>query len=146
MINEFLAIDIFTKTHKGDSKFAYAYGLNLDESNNILLNYIELKKSVDLYQLIEDIKEDSSGLIWDALAFTTQGWAAPLSSSDVPPSEHPERKRVSLMSIITSKNNICSVIQMKDSLPLYDKSATGALADSLLSIYPKEKIFYENNN
>lgn len=149
MIDEFLAIDIFTKIHKNESKYAYAYGLNLDESNNILLNFIELKKSLDIYQLIEDIKEDSSALIWDAIALTTQGWAAPLDSdkeSETPPSEHPERKRVLLMSIITSDNKICSVIQMEDSLPLYDQSATGALADSLLTIYPKDKIFYENNN
>ena len=102
-----------------------------------------------MYEVIEKISNDSSGLIWDAIAVTTHGWAAPLGSSDetdTPPSQHPDRTRVFLVCIITNKRDIHSVIKLDGKEAVYDNSGTGALATALLDIYPKVKLNNENNN
>jgi hypothetical protein len=149
MINESNAFEIFNLIHKGESDYAYAYGLNIDQDNNEPITHLEINKSKDIYDVLEKISKDSSGLIWDAIAVTTQGWAAPLNSSkdsDTPPSQHPDRARVFLVCIITNERNIHSVIKVEGKDPVYDNSGTGALADALLSVYPKEKLKNENNN
>jgi hypothetical protein len=149
MITESNAIKIFNLVHSGESDHAYAYGLNIDQDNNELINHLQINKSKDIYNVIEKISDDGSGLIWDAIAVTTQGWAAPLGSSeetDTPPSQHPDRTRVFLVCIITNKRNIHSVIKLDGKEPVYDNSGTGALATALLDIYPKVKLNNENIN
>ena len=149
MITESNAIKIFNLVHNGESDHAYAYGLNIDQDNNELINHLQINKSKDIYNVIEKISDDGSGLIWDAIAVTTQGWAAPLGSSeetDTPPSQHPDRTRVFLVCIITNKRNIHSVIKLDGKEPVYDNSGTGALATALLDIYPKVKLNNENIN
>ena len=148
MINESTALQIFNLIHTGESDYAYAYGLNIDQDNNETINHLEINKSKDIYKVIEEISKDSSGLIWDAIAVTTQGWAAPLGSSEesnTPPSQHPDRTRVFLICIITNERNIHSIIKLDGKEPVYDNSGTGALATALLDIYPKVKINNENN-
>jgi hypothetical protein len=149
MINESSALEIFKLIHKGESDYAYAYGLNIDEDNTEPITHLEINKSRDIYDVLEKISQDSSGLIWDAIAVTTQGWAAPLGSSedlDTPPSQHPDRTRVFLVCIITNERDIHSVIKIEGKEPVYDNSGTGALADALLNVYPKVKLKNENNN
>ena len=149
MITESTAIEIFNLIHTGESDYAYAYGLNIDQDNNELINHLEINKSKDIYQVIEKISNDSSGLIWDAIAVTTQGWAAPLGSSEdseTPPSQHPDRTRVLLVCIITNERNIHSVLKLDGQKAVYDNSGTGALARALLDIYPKVKFNHENTN
>jgi hypothetical protein len=149
MINESNAFEIFNLIHKGESDYAYAYGLNIDQDNNELITHLEINKSKDIYDVLEKISKDSSGLIWDAIAVTTQGWAAPLGSSEdsnTPPSQHPDRTRVFLVCIITNERDIHSVIKIEGKEPVYDNSGTGALADALLNVYPKVKLKNENNN
>jgi hypothetical protein len=149
MITESNAIKIFNLVHNGESDYAHAYGLNIDEQDDTVINHLEINKSKDVYQVIEKISNDSSGLIWDAIAVTTQGWAAPLGSSeetDTPPSQHPDRTRVFLVCIITNQRDIHSVIKLDGEEAVYDNSGTGALADALLDIYPKVKSYNENTN
>jgi len=149
MITESSAIEIFNLIYKGESDYAHAYGLNIDNDNNEVINHIEIDKSKDVYQVIEKISNDSSGLIWDAIAVTTQGWAAPIKQDedeDVAPSQHPDRTRVFLVCIITNERDIHSVIKLDGEEAIYDNSGTGALADALLDIYPKVKFKNENNN
>jgi len=148
MITESNAIKIFNLIHNGESDHAYAYGLNIDQDNNDVINHLEINKSKDIYDVIEKISNDSSGLIWDAIAVTTQGWAAPIKQDgdeNIPPSQHPNRTRVFLVCIITNERDIHSVIKLDGEEAVYDNSGTGALADALLDIYPKVKFKNENN-
>ncbi len=148
MITESNAIKIFNLIHDGQSDYAYTYGLNIDQDNNDVINHLEINKSKDIYDVIEKISNDSSGLIWDAIAVTTQGWAAPIKQDgdeNIPPSQHPNRTRVFLVCIITNERDIHSVIKLDGEEAVYDNSGTGALADALLDIYPKVKFKNENN-
>ena len=148
MINESSALEIFKLIHKGESDYAYAYGLNIDEDNIEPITHLEINKSRDIYDVLEKISQDSSGLIWDAIAVTTQGWAAPLrkeGEEDLPPSQHPQRTRVFLVCIITSQRDIHSVLKLDQEKAVYDNSGAGPLADALLDIYPKVKSTNENN-
>ena len=148
MITESNAIKIFNLIHDGQSDYAYAYGLNIDQDNNDVINHLQINKSKDIYDVIEKISNDSSGLIWDAIAVTTQGWAAPIKQDgdeNIPPSQHPNRTRVFLVCIITNERDIHSVIKLDGEEAVYDNSGTGALADALLDIYPKVKFKNENN-
>ena len=148
MITESTALQIFNLVHNGESEYAYAYGLNVDQDNSEIINHIEIDKSKDVYQVIEKISNDSSGLIWDAIAVTTQGWAAPLKKEgeeDLPPSQHPQRTRVFLVCIITSQRDIHSVLKLDQEEAVYDNSGAGPLADALLDIYPKVKSTNENS-
>jgi len=148
MITESTALEIFNLVHNGESEYAYAYGLNVDQDNSEVINHIEIDKSKDVYQVIEKISNDSSGLIWDAIAVTTQGWAAPLrkeGEEDLPPSQHPQRTRVFLVCIITNQRDIHSVLKLDQEKAVYDNSGAGPLADALLDIYPKVKSTNENN-
>ena len=119
-----------------------------EDITKVLINHLQINKSKDIYDVIEKISNDSSGLIWDAIAVTTQGWAAPIKQDgdeDIAPSQHPDRTRVFLVCIITNERDIHSVIKLDGEEAVYDKSGTGALADALLDIYPKVKFKNENN-
>lgn len=149
MVSPDTAIDIFNLIHKGNSNYAHAYGLNIQDDK--IVNHLQINRSKDVYAVLEIISNDGSGLIWDAIAVTTQGWAAPLDietneSNNIPPSQHPKKVRVLLMCIITKDRNIHSVIKLQDKEPQYQADGKGALAESMLNIYPKEIQYHENNN
>lgn len=149
MISESFAIEIFNLYHKGESENAMAYGLNIDDIENNIINSTLILSKPDVYQLIDTISDDASGLIWDAIAVTTQGWAAPIEpddNSDVPPSQHKDRRRVLLMCLITRDHEMFSVLKLEDENPIFETTGTGNLAEALKAIYPKEKLTYENNN
>jgi hypothetical protein len=147
MINEETALKVYHLIHPGETKDAHAFGLNIDENENII-NHLEISKGRDIYQVLEKLSDDASGLIWDYIAVTTQGWAAPFNdkkqSDNIRPSEHPERTRVFLVSIVNSSREIISILHLEDQEPEVDSTGTGDLADALRNVYPKEKINYEN--
>lgn len=146
MINEETALKVYHLIHPGETKQAHAFGLNIDDNENII-NHLEIFKGNDIYQVLEKLSNDASGLIWDYIAVTTQGWAAPLGNDendDTRPSEHPERTRVFLVSIVNSSREIISILKLEDQEPEVDSTGTGDLANALRNVYPKEKINYEN--
>ncbi len=140
-------INIFNLIHDGESDYAYAYGLNIED--NEIVNHLQIEKKKDIYSLIETISKDGSALIWDAIAVTTQGWAAPLDpdqDSELPPSKHPEKVRVLLMCIVTKNLQIHSVIKLENEEAQYQPDGKGELAKALLNIYKQERSTYETNN
>ena len=72
----------------------------------------------NFYQLLADDHAISDGLI--GLVIQTSGWAAPLDpetgESSMPPSEHPERRRVVLVATLTV-NGYCSAMKFARSVP-----------------------------
>jgi hypothetical protein len=75
----------------------------------------------------------------DALAIVCTGWAAPINpetgemdGADAP-SKHPERRRVTLFTVVTPRADVASRLVMGDDEPTDDPEGggTGALADAL---------------
>ena len=75
----------------------------------------------------------------DALAIVCTGWGAPINPETgtmdgaSAPSQHPERRRVTLFSVVTPRAEVASRLVMDDEEPTDDPDggATGALADGL---------------
>ena len=105
---------------------AILYGVTEDGS------YLELDRAPDIYDLL-DREYPYIGLI--GLAVHTTGWAAPLNSdgeSDGPPSKHPERKRVALVTVKTveSFGSALSFADKPDEI-ITDEKGDRKLSDAL---------------
>ena len=105
---------------------AILYGVTEDGS------YLELDRAPDIYDLLarDYPYHDIVGL-----AVHTTGWAAPLNSdgeSDGPPSKHPERRRVALVTVMTAEGmgSALSFADEPDEV-ITDSSGTGQLSDAL---------------
>lgn len=76
---------------------------------------------------------------YSAVGAFTSGWAAPISEGqtepDTLPSEHPERRRVTLITVYTPTSS-ASVIQFADGEQFTDENgdASGALADAMFKL------------
>jgi len=98
----------------------------------------------DIYQAIElahrspavavDYKSD-----YLAVGAFTSGWAAPIpkdgSELTVPPKEHPDARRVTLLTVFT-KTEAASIVQFADGEQFTDEDgeAHGALADAMFNL------------
>jgi len=124
---------------------ACAFGITIE--NNILTEHTLLKTSSDVYHLLDILEQDATTLIWDCIAITSQGWASPNDSFEGTPSEHPDRVRAFMVSIVDNEQNIYSVVKLddEDQELNYDTSASGNLADALKNLYPKEKQINDSN-
>ena len=105
---------------------AVLYGVAEDGS------YLELDRAPDIYDLLD---RDYPYHDIVGLAVHTTGWAAPLNSdgeSDGPPSKHPERKRVALVTVKTVEGfgSALSFADKPDEI-ITDEKGDGKLADAL---------------
>jgi hypothetical protein len=105
---------------------AVLYGVTEDGSN------FELGRAPDIYDLLEG-EYPSNGII--GLAVHTTGWAAPLNENgetDGAPSKHPERRRVALVTVMTTEGmgSALSFADEPDEI-ITDESGTGQLSDAL---------------
>lgn len=122
-----------------DEGTAKAFGLS-EKDGELVVNMIS--QNEDVYDLLENINADKLQNINDHFAIITYGWAAPLNSDGEPdcaPSQHPQKRRVRLMSTIskTNTNRMGSSITFKDSNEvIYDEGvASGMLAEAMLSLF-----------
>jgi hypothetical protein len=149
MITEEFALGIFEKLYEAGSPLAKAYGINIDASKNGLAEQAFLSEGNDVYELLDLIHFEGSALIWDAIAVTTTGWAAPidpdnpLSEDNIPPSKHPKKMRVYMMCIVTSDCQLASVLKVGDEQPDFDTTGTGDLAIALKALYTEGEYRYE---
>ena len=105
---------------------AVLYGVTKDGS------YSELDRAPDIYDLL-DQEYPYHDIV--GLAVHTTGWAAPLNEhgeSDMPPSKHPERRRVALVTVKTVEGfgGALSFADNPDEIKT-DKKGDGKLADAL---------------
>lgn len=99
----------------------------------LVLDYEQ--KNGDVYKLIESITPDP---FVNYYAVITGGWAAPNDGNDMlPPSLHPERRRVELLVVAGRDGSIASALQMagNEELTIDEGTATGALADAVAGIF-----------
>jgi len=120
---------------KDDTKEAIAYGITKDKDNNLISKIIT--KGDDIYEMIDTLHEDKTYLVNDFVSVRTTGWAAPLGANgevEGAPSQHPKRRRVRLMSIVTRSYEVASALGFADDDEIVTDSGTarGSLAEALL--------------
>ena len=125
-----------------DSKFAVVYGVTIDNDLSITMEKIDANG--DVYDLI-DI--DNTTLMdqvnnYDLITLATCGSAAPITSdddedNDVAPSQHPQKRRVRLVTSANINGQSGSTILFQDDIenPVYDYgNAKGSLADAITHV------------
>ena len=92
----------------------------------------------DIYEVLESLTPDANVTHY---AVITTGWAAPLGGDNdgIAPSQHPERKRVELMCVVSRDGVMASAMAMegRDDLITDDGEATGALQLAVLDIFDR---------
>ena len=124
-----------------DSKYAKIFGVMLND--NLDIQFEPIKTGADVYDLINDSPELFAAVNeYDLITIATCGWAAPISNdndegNDLPPSQHPEKRRVRLLTTANSNSQFGSSISFKDNPnePVFDYgNAKGALADAIMEL------------
>ncbi len=99
----------------------------------------------DVYELL-DAPSSAIARMFDAAVVLTCGWAAPISRdespenqdlSEVPPSQHPQRRRVRLV-VSVCDNGVASVLRFADTpddIVTDAGSARGSLADAVNNLW-----------
>ena len=125
-----------------DSKFAVVYGVNVDDDLDVTMDKIDANG--DVYDLID---VDNTTLMsqvnnYDMITIATCGWAAPIDNDDdddnsVAPSQHPQKRRVRLVTSANVDGQAGSTILFQDDIenPVHDYgSAKGTLADAITHV------------
>jgi hypothetical protein len=124
-----ISIDIFR-----EELSASLIGVKYTNNDVQPYEFESIRSSKDVYQLLTSkmaMKKIKSGE-YDLIALLTAGWAAPKDNIDVPPSEHPDRKRVKMTLVGNTAIQYGSVLTIDgQGEDMYDyMTATGQLADS----------------
>lgn len=120
-----------------EEKNATIIGISISEDDELTFNVIKSNK--DVYTLLESNKvaEAIKKENYDLIALLTAGWAAPVNSDndeyvDVPPSEHPDRRRVKMTIVGNTSTQYASILSMAgEDEDMFDyMGATGTLASA----------------
>ena len=124
-----------------DSKFAKVFGIMLND--NLDIQFEPIKTGADVYDLINDSPEVFAAVNeYDLITIATCGWASPLDKDNdennkIAPSQHPERRRVRLLTTANTNSQFGSSISFEDTPdePVFDyDNARGALADAIMEL------------
>ena len=93
----------------------------------------------DIYEMLENPVASAVAIASDSVVVSTCGWASPNNAGEqmIPPSQHSERRRVSLL-ICANSTETASVIRFSDDWenPIYDEGeAVGFLADAVKMLF-----------
>ena len=93
----------------------------------------------DIYEMLENPVASAIAIASDSVVVSTCGWASPNNAGEqfIPPSQHSERRRVSLL-ICANSTETASVIRFSDDWenPVYDEGeAVGILADAVKMLF-----------
>lgn len=115
------------------------YGDNPAEINDATV--VKALSHGDVYELLESPFATVTASMADLVAIVTCGWAAPITSdedtSELAPSQHPERRRVRLV-VCATREHTASVLRFSDDWdnPITDEGhARGSLADAVRSLF-----------
>lgn len=137
-----------TVNYAFDSKHCEAFGVLIDKDLNVQIEKID--SSSDIYDMLDTDNVDLLNQInnYDMVSFATNGWAAPIANDDdeeyrgVAPSQHPQKRRVRLLSSANIHNQVGSSILFSDSIdsPVYDYgNARGAMANAIIILMDKAR-------
>lgn len=132
-----LASDNLNKGPSGSFSKAAALPVMFSDGKPVLVLDAEMS-GYDIYEVLESVKPDANV---NHYAVITTGWAAPLGGDNdgIAPSQHPERKRVELMCVVSRDGVMASAMAMEgsDELITDDGNATGALQLAVLDIFDR---------
>jgi hypothetical protein len=120
---------------------AIAYGVLVN--NDLTVQMEQIASNGDIYDMIYNNPALSSQVKnYDFLTFATCGWAAPIKDdnadgNDLPPSQHPEKRRVRLLVSANTALQFGNSITFNDDLenPIYDYGdAKGSLAEAIADL------------
>jgi hypothetical protein len=127
---------------------AVMYGVKLDDSNQI--SFDQITENKDVYEMLNPFNTIWKMKGYNFFTIVTCGWAAPINEeeneySDLPPSQHPARRRVMLTVNATTDNKVGSCISFKDDQEnaVFDYgNARGSLAEAfseLINCYNEDQ-------
>ena len=140
---------------------ARLYGVSIVNANGVAshedgaLRISFLAEHGDVYELLE-APSSAIARMFDAAVVLTCGWAAPISRQDhddqdapdettddeVPPSQHPQRRRVRLV-VVVCDDGVASVLRFADTpddIVTDAGSARGSLADAVNNLWCDPKV------
>ncbi|MGA1654152.1 MAG: hypothetical protein ACO384_06685, partial [Ilumatobacteraceae bacterium] len=135
---------------------ARLYGVSIVDADGVRSNHNGalrisfLAEHGDVYELL-DAPSSAIARMFDAAVVLTCGWAAPIDrdespadedSSEVPPSQHPQRRRVRLV-VSVCDNGVASVLRFADTpddIVTDAGSARGSLADAVNNLWRDPKV------
>lgn len=98
----------------------------------------EIGQADDVYDLLDNVEPTPLKIV--GLAVTTSGWASPLNANgevDCPPSQHPQRRRVCLVALITADEMLSAMRFADDDEITTDANGQGSLADALRDAFAR---------
>lgn len=116
-------VNVGDRFHRGDDEFARVYkfverpGRSEDNEPSIVLECSLFGAFPDIYEGLQIFAGQTDARAV-GLAITTCGWAIPYEAGtspaegDTPPSEHPDRRRVSVLFVLTDDNRQASRMVM----------------------------------
>jgi len=125
-----------------------ADGVRTNQNGALRISF--LAEHGDVYELLE-APSSAIARMFDAAVVLTCGWAAPIDSDenshdetvdDVPPSQHPQRRRVRLV-VSVCDNGVASVLRFADTpndIVTDAGSARGSLADAVNNLWLDPKV------
>ena len=134
-----LASDNLNKAPSESNKTARVAPVMFTNGQPVLVLDAE-QSGPDIYDLLDSLKPES---VVNYYAVITTGWAAPLNddgdTGGIAPSQHPQRKRVELMCIVSRDAQMASAMTMEgdDDIITDDGKATGSLQLALLDIFDR---------
>ena len=137
-----------TVPYSPETKSCAAFGILFDKDLNVQIEKID--SSTDIYDMLDTDNDNLLNQInkYDMVSFATNGWAAPIAKdnddeySDLAPSQHPEKRRVRLLSSANINNQVGSSILFSDDIdsPVYDYGdARGTMANAIIELMDKAK-------
>lgn len=129
-------LDSFVEANGTGYDVPKAQLFSIAKTSNGLLKFAKAGEHGDIYKLLASSKSVAVAKASDAIGVLTVGWAAPTDDNDdvtVPPSEHPNRRRVRLL-CVASREYVASVLRFQDDNdnPIVDDGkAVGSLAEAI---------------
>lgn len=152
MLNEKKSKQLFLKivSLRSEIDTSHAlYSFSYVESELVCHKIID---GTDVYDMLNSVRKQNLVQQGQSIVLYTEGWASPTDANGkdqhIPPSQHPNRKRVKLLCILNHDSTIVeSVISLDEKEDLkYDSSGKGLLADSLKKIFNTLKENYDEHD
>jgi len=135
-------INVILESLDNRQDHAYIFGVNTqNEAGEDSVSITEITHYHDVYSMLADPDVISEAKKYPAVLVTTSGWAVQFTPNEddnitqIPPSEHPNRKRVVLRAMYTKEEEFATCVILEDEEPMFDDQGNGMLADAIIALY-----------
>jgi len=135
-------INVILESLDNRQDHAYIFGVNTqNEAGEDSVSITEITHYHDVYSMLADPDVISEAKKYPAVLVTTSGWAVQFVPNEddnitqIPPSQHPNRKRVVLRAMYTKEEEFATCVILEDEEPMFDDQGNGMLADAIIALY-----------